>query len=153
MNGSEEGTKTSKSLCGNAMQLEQKTLSWFFIRELKRILYLILKRKYRSGCALRCSKTRRQRLDKGNYFRFWFLFVAVSTLLNFLYCFGTTIFASYRERTAAILLSTYKLDEESRMDTSIVRRFVHKGLRPGRGSTFLNVHVVLRSASLPACYC
>ncbi|KHN74783.1 Innexin-3 [Toxocara canis] len=61
---------------------------------------------------------------------FWFLFVAISTLLNFLYCFATMLISSYRERTAAVLLSTYKLDEESRMDTSIVRRFVHNALKP-----------------------
>ncbi|VDK44459.1 unnamed protein product [Anisakis simplex] len=61
---------------------------------------------------------------------FWFLFVAISTIMNFLYCFGTMILSTYREKTAAVLLSAYKMEENSRIDRSIMRRFVHNGLRP-----------------------
>lgn len=61
---------------------------------------------------------------------FWFLFVAVSTICNFIYYFFTMLFASNRERTARKLLANMKLDDSSNMDSTILRRFVHKALRP-----------------------
>ncbi|KAM3727117.1 Innexin-3 [Dirofilaria immitis] len=60
---------------------------------------------------------------------YWFLFVAASTLLNFIYFVYNTIFASNRERTTRMLLLHMKLDETP-MDQAILRRFVHKALRP-----------------------
>ncbi|KAL3981414.1 Innexin family protein [Acanthocheilonema viteae] len=60
---------------------------------------------------------------------FWFLFVAASTLLNFIYFVYNTILASNRERTARLLLLHMKLDETP-TDQAILRRFVHKALRP-----------------------
>ncbi|VIO85845.1 Innexin inx-3, putative [Brugia malayi] len=60
---------------------------------------------------------------------FWFLFVAASTLLNFVYFIYNTILASNRERTARLLLLHIKLDDTP-MDQAILRRFVHKALRP-----------------------
>lgn len=61
---------------------------------------------------------------------FWFVFVAVSTLLNFLYYFFTMVFANSRERTAKHMLACLKLDDSTNVDSAIVRRFVHKALRP-----------------------
>uniref|UniRef100_A0A915PVJ1 Innexin n=1 Tax=Setaria digitata TaxID=48799 RepID=A0A915PVJ1_9BILA len=60
---------------------------------------------------------------------FWFLFVAASTLLNFIYFLYNTMLASNRERTGRLLLLHMKLDETP-MDQAILRRFVHKALRP-----------------------
>ncbi|VDN07394.1 unnamed protein product [Thelazia callipaeda] len=60
---------------------------------------------------------------------FWFLFVAASTLLNFIYFSYNTILGLNRERTARLLLSHIDLDETP-LDETILRRFVHRGLRP-----------------------
>ncbi|MFH4979027.1 hypothetical protein AB6A40_005736 [Gnathostoma spinigerum] len=60
---------------------------------------------------------------------FWFLFVGISTWLNFLYCLFTMTIGIYRERTARSLLSSVRL-EDSTTDDAIVRRFVHRALRP-----------------------
>jgi hypothetical protein len=63
---------------------------------------------------------------------FWFLFVAISTVINFVYCLVTMVPASAREHRAAQLLRATKFDDltDSADDRRIIRRFVHNGLRP-----------------------
>lgn len=63
---------------------------------------------------------------------FWFLFVAISTVINFIYCLVTMVPASAREHRAAQLLRASKFDDlaDSADDRRVIRRFVHNGLRP-----------------------
>lgn len=63
--------------------------------------------------------------------RFWFLFVAILTFVNFIYHFITMLFASRRENTVETLLTSMKLDYSGDTDKRIIRMFVHKMLRPG----------------------
>uniref|UniRef100_A0A0N5A9F0 Innexin n=1 Tax=Syphacia muris TaxID=451379 RepID=A0A0N5A9F0_9BILA len=61
---------------------------------------------------------------------FWFLFVAISTVMNCLYWFFTLFFSRNREKTARTMLSNLKLNDSIIEDRNILRQFVHKGLRP-----------------------
>ncbi|CAI4232571.1 unnamed protein product [Auanema sp. JU1783] len=62
---------------------------------------------------------------------FWFLFVAISTFVNFIYCFMQQVPAHFREKAAKAWLSCRNNDNnDNYRQEHIVRRFVHVGLRP-----------------------
>ncbi|KJH42920.1 innexin-3 domain protein [Dictyocaulus viviparus] len=65
---------------------------------------------------------------------FWFLFVAISTGINFVYCFVQLVFTSLREKSTRTWLSGPRYGESTTTDDfrheHILRRFAHAALRP-----------------------
>ncbi|KAE9415383.1 hypothetical protein Angca_003690 [Angiostrongylus cantonensis] len=64
---------------------------------------------------------------------FWFLFVAISTGINFAYSFVQLVFTSFRERSTTNWLSGPRYGEDTADDfrhEHIVHRFTHAALRP-----------------------
>jgi hypothetical protein len=63
---------------------------------------------------------------------FWFLFVAISTVINFLYCVFTLIPPMSREKTVKAFLKQDKLQEitETKEGCAIIQQFTNNGLRP-----------------------
>lgn len=68
-----------------------------------------------------------------NNCRFWFLFVAISTIINFFYCVIAIIPPSSRERSIRQWLKQDKFNEltDSLNTTPIIQRFANHALRPG----------------------
>ncbi|KAH7728516.1 Innexin inx-3 [Aphelenchoides avenae] len=63
---------------------------------------------------------------------FWFLFVAISTIINFFYCAITLIPPMARERTITQFLKQEKLTEfaDSKDGHAVIAEFTNQGLRP-----------------------
>ncbi|VDM57452.1 unnamed protein product [Angiostrongylus costaricensis] len=64
---------------------------------------------------------------------FWFLFVAISTGINFAYSFVQLVFTSFREKSTTNWLSGPRYGEDTADDfrhEHIMRRFTHVALRP-----------------------
>ncbi|KAK6765027.1 hypothetical protein RB195_025095 [Necator americanus] len=64
---------------------------------------------------------------------FWFLFVAISTAINFGYCFLQLVLTSFREKSTQTWLSSPRHGDDSTdsyRHQHIMRRFTHAALRP-----------------------
>lgn len=72
-------------------------------------------------------------------FRFWFVFVAVSTLINCIYTFSHMALASLREKNAKFCLMSIDENRENPILRNCIKRFVNNGLRPGEIIIFLSI--------------
>lgn len=67
-------------------------------------------------------------------YRFWFLFVAISTIINFLYCVMAMVPPSAREKSVRQWLKQESFQEitDSEHSASILERFSNLALRAGK---------------------